>query len=162
MSSPEAGFNWAQFQTDIIDYVSRLGLFDSVQNFELTGNIGQFVAAVFPDPEALTPVAGLSGTNVTSLCLQFVVRIYIQASVVNPDVIDPRALNAAAIIMRKFNEGFTFTETIYAIDLLGEKTAGLRAVAGYAKVGSPGGSALYRIVDIRVPVLLTDIWQQER
>lgn len=162
MSTPEAGFNWAQFQIDIIDYVSRLGMFDSVQNFELTGNVGQFVAAVFPDPEALTPVAGLSGTNVTSLCVQFVVRVYIQASAANPDVIDPRALNAAALIMRKFNEGFTFTESIYAIDLLGEKSAGLRAVAGYAKIGSPDGSVLYRIIDIRVPILLADVWQQAR
>lgn len=162
MTTPEGGFSWAQLQTDIVDYVAQLGMFDSVQNFELTGNIGQFVAAVFPDPEAITPVAGLSGTNVTSLCVQFVVRIYMAASVANPDVIDPRALNAAAVIMRKFNEGFTFTETVYSIDLLAAFSGGVKAHAGYVKVGSPDASALYRVIDIAVPVLLTDVWQQER
>jgi hypothetical protein len=133
-----------------------------VQSFELTGNIGQFVAAVFPAPEAIEPVEGLSGTNVTSLRVAFIIRLYLSVSQQTPDVVDPRMMHATATIMQAFNQGFTFTETVYAVDLLGEQGVRLSAHCGYMKVGSPEGSALYRIMDITVPVLLTNVWQQVR
>jgi hypothetical protein len=162
MTTPEGGFDYGQLLTDITDYCGRTGLFDSVQSFELDGNIGQFVAAVFPAGPAMEPVEGLSGTNVTSLRVTFVIRLYLAVSQQTPDVIDPKMVNATAVIMRKFNEGFTFTETIYGIDILGEQGVKLAAHCGYLKVGSPEGSALYRIMDITVPVLLANVWQQVR
>lgn len=162
MTQPEGGFDWGQLQIDIVDLVSRLGLFDSVQSFELTGNIGQFVAAVFPHPDALAPLPGLSGLNTTSTRVTFIVRIYLAVSMQTPDTIDPRALNAAALIMRRFNEGFTFGETVYEVALTGEQGLALSATAGYLKVGSPDASALYRIIDITVPILLGDVWNQVR
>lgn len=160
--APEGGFDYGQLLTDITDYVQQTALFDSVQSFELDGNIGHFVAAVFPASDALEPVEGLSGINVTSLRVTFIVRLYLAVSQQTPDVIDPKMVNATATIMRKFNGRFTFGETVYAIDLLGESGIKLSARAGYLKVGSPDAPALYRIMDITVPVLLADVWPQVR
>jgi len=162
MTAPEGGFAYETLINDIVSYLEQTALFDSVQAFELDGNVGHFVAAVFPAPDAIDPVAGLSGTNVTSLRVQFIVRLYFSTAQQTPDVVDPKVINATALIMRKFNEGFTFTESIYAIDLLGEKSQGVVAKCGYMKVGSPEASAQYRIMDILVPILLADVWTQAR
>lgn len=155
-------FDYAQFQADVIAVVARLKLFDSVQSFELDGNIGQFVAAVFPHPNAITPLPELSGQNVTSVRVAFIIRLYLAVSAQTPDVIDPPVLNATALIMQQFNAGFTFQETVFEVDLLGAYGMALDAHAGYLKVGGPGGSSQYRTMDITVPVILADIWDQAR
>lgn len=162
MTEPEGGFDYGQLLTDITDYCGRTGLFDSVQAFELDGNIGQFVAAVFPAGPAMEPVEGLSGVNVTSLRVTFVIRLYLAVSQQTPDVVDPKMMHATSTLMQRFSEGFTFTETIYAVDILGEQGVKLTAHAGYMKVGSPEGTSLYRIMDITVPLLLANVWQQVR
>lgn len=155
-------FDYAQFQADIIAVVARLKLVDSVQSFELDGNIGQFVAAVFPHPNAITPLPELSGQDVTSVRVAFIIRLYLAVSQQTPDVIDPAVLNATALIMQQFNAGFTFQETVFEVDLLGAYGMALDAHASYLKVGGPGGSSLYRTMDITVPVILADIWDQAR
>jgi hypothetical protein len=158
----EGGFDYGQLLTDIVDYCARTALFDSVQAFELDGNIGQFVAAVFPAPGAIEPVEGLSGVNVTSLRVTFTIRLYLAVAQQTPDVVDPKMMHATATIMQAFNGAFTFGETVYAIDLLGEQGVRLSANCGYMKVGAPEVSALYRIMDITVPVLLANVWPQVR
>lgn len=162
MTAPEGGFDYGQLMIDITDYVSQTGLFDSVQKFELDGNPGQFVAAVFPAPLALEPVEGLSGVNITSLRVTFIIRLYLAVSQQTPDVIDPKMMHATATIMQKFNGGFTFGESIYGVDVLGEQGVRLSSNCGYMKVGSTDPSALYRIMDITVPLLLANIWPQVR
>lgn len=162
MTTPEGGFDYGQLLIDITDYVAQTALFDSVQAFELDGNIGQFVAAVFPHPRAVEPIPELSGQDVTSIRVCFIIRIYVAVATQLPDVIDPKALNATALIMRKFNGGFTFGETIFSVDVLGGWGISLDAHASYMKVGSPEASALYRTIDITVPLLLEDVWTQQR
>jgi len=162
MTAPEGGFDYGQLLTDIADYLGRTGLFDSVQAFELDGNIGQFVAAVFPHPNAVEPVAEISGQAATSVRVAFVVRLYLSVAQQTPDVVDPKMVNATAVIMKFFNGGFTFGETVYEVDIFGSCGMKLDAHAGYMKVGAPDGAAQYRTMDITVPVLLDDVWPQVR
>lgn len=162
MTAPEGGFDFGQLQTDLADYCGRTGLFESVQLFELDGNVGQFVAAVFPAPNAVDLLPNLSGQGVMSVRVSFVIRLYYAAAQQTPDVIDPKVINAAAKVMKDLCGGFTFTESIYGIDILGEQGQKLSATAGYIKVGSPDNSANYRVIDIRVPVLLADVWTVTR
>jgi len=73
------------------------------------------------------------------------------------DLIDPTLQAAADQIMTDLSGDFELGGNARAIDLLGMAEAGaLQSQAGYVNVDS----TLYRVIDISIPVIVNDAWDQ--
>lgn len=51
--------------------------------------------------------------------------------------------------------GYTFGGTVFAVDLLGAYGEPLRAEAGYLTIGN----TMFRVMDVFVPIVLSDVWE---
>jgi len=138
----------------VVSYCLRLGVFESVNKHEAIGNIGTYTASVML--QNLGPARGASGLAATSVRVELLLRIYVSTVSQPQDDVDPNIASATAAVIAAFSGGFSFSDTVREIDLLGEFGTPLSAQAGYIRVGE----TLYRIMDVAIPIIVDDVFAQ--
>lgn len=139
----------------VVSHALTLGLFERVNAYEATSPPGHgLTAAVWV--QDVTPVPARSGLASTSIRAAFTVRIYTSMLQDPPDAIDPAMVQATDALMGAYSGDFTLGGVVANVDLLGAHGAPLRAQAGYVNMDG----ALYRIIDITLPMVINDVWEQ--
>lgn len=103
--------------------------------------------------EPIGPASGLSATTGYVTC---VARVYGNMIQKPEDDIDPRIMAAVSSLMAAYSEDFTLGSSVRDIDLLGMYGQKMMAKAGYVQIGSD----MYRIMDLTIPVVINDLWDQ--
>lgn len=106
--------------------------------------------------QSIAPVGALSGLSRTTARIEYMNRLYQNMTSTPQDSIDPRMLNAVALLMEAYSGDFQLGGTAMAIDLLGMAGQPLRAEAGYI----PQDGRLFRCYTIFIPVLVADVFEQ--
>lgn len=140
----------------LADKALILGVFDSVTGHEVksppgTGIICEIVFGTFN----LEP--NRSGLDTVSFKLVFRVRMRTTWAQQPADAIDPALLKAADALLASYCGGFTLGGLTNAIDLLG--LAGGTPISAQSGYIDQGGTK-YRIIEITLPVLVDDLWQE--
>ena len=107
--------------------------------------------------QSIRPSAKSSGLAATSGRLEFTVRIYTSMTAEPQDAIDPAVLRAVNALMTAYSGDFELGGEVRHVDLLGAEGVPLSAEAGYLEQGG----RLYRVMDILLPLIVNDLWNQE-
>jgi hypothetical protein len=134
-------------------HLMRSGLFDRVNWHEPKSSPGVGVTAATWFT-ATTPVR--SGLVSTTVRVELLVRMYMPMLREPMDDIDPAMMRALDVLMRQYSGDFTLGGEVRNVDLLGEHGTPLQARSGYLRVDS----TLYRVVDITLPLIVNDLWEQ--
>jgi hypothetical protein len=104
-----------------------------------------------------SPARGGSGLASTSTRLALYVRLYTSLVQQEPDAIDPALMDALDWLMAAYSGDFSLGGLVRQVDLLGTYGDPLSARAGYlAEAG-----AEYRVLTITLPLIVSDLWDQE-
>lgn len=104
----------------------------------------------------ITPIAARSGLAATSVLLVFKNRIGIGMLTEPQDRIDPAVIAAVDVLLSAYSGDFDFGQTISNVDLLGAHGVPLGAQAGYLN----RSGAMYRVMDVFVPLVVNDAFTQ--
>lgn len=139
----------------VVSDVQRSGYFEKVNKHEpKLLQRTRMTAAVWV--QSIDPLPLISGLAATSARVVFMLRLY-QNFISEPqDAIDPLMIRAASNIMRRYHDDFDFEGTIRNVDLLGAYGVALAGTAGYLE----DGGKHYRVIDITVPCIISDVWPQ--
>lgn len=139
----------------ISSHAQATGQFDKVTGHEpknAPGN-GVWGAIWRQNTRAIALASGLAATSARVL---FIVRIFINMLSDPQDEIDPRQDAAADALFTELVGDFTLGGTVRNIDVLGEFGDPLDLEAGYLDQDHK----LFRVVDIKIPVIVNDVWEQ--
>lgn len=106
--------------------------------------------------QALGPARGGSGLVGTSVRMAYRARVYHTAMQANQDLIDPAVTFAASKLIEVYTAHFTLGGLVREVDLLGQFGDPLGWQAGYLNIEGK----FYRVIDINVPLILNDVWEQ--
>lgn len=106
--------------------------------------------------QAIDPLPTASGLQSTTGRLTFMVRIYSNALLDPPDMIDPGVIKAADVLFAAYSGDFTLGDSIRNVDVLGAHGIPLRAQAGYVTISN----VIFRCMDITLPLIVNDMWDQ--
>lgn len=143
-------------------YCLQTGRFDSVNKHEPTNAPGRdLTCAIWVD--GIKPIKR-SGLSATSGSLSLRIRIYMPFRSEPYDVIDSHVLAAVSELMGAFIGDFQFSATasvndsIRCVDIRGGEGSGemLDARAGYLEMDRK----IYRIMTIRLPIIVNDMWTE--
>ncbi len=138
----------------IVSHAMTTGYFEEVNGHEvknapqasLTGSV--FVQSVGTAPRH-------SGLNSSTARLVFRLRIY--KRMVNPgDEADAGLVEVTDQVFKHYHSDFALDGLVKAIDLLGQSGLALNAQGGYVTIDK----TLYRVMDIDIPVIVNDAWEQ--
>ncbi|MEU6781493.1 hypothetical protein ABZ912_19995 [Nonomuraea angiospora] len=139
----------------IVSHAMTLGVFETVNAHEVVNAPGYGLhAEVWAD--SIAPVAIVSGLAATSALVVWNVRIRGNADAQPRDLVDPNMMAAVDALMNAYSGDFTLDGLVRNVDLLGQAGAALSARAGYL---SQGG-VVYRIYDVVLPLIVSDVWEQ--
>lgn len=152
-----AGMNFTGVLNAVANKSARLGLFAKINKHEPKNAPGaKLTTAIWV--QAIGPAD--SGLASTSVWIQLTQRIYTPMIQDPPDAIDPSVIYAADRIMAALTADHTLGGLVRCIDLLGLESGRTRsplsAEAGYIQIDN----TLYRIMDISIPIVLNDVWEQ--
>ena len=137
------------------DHALSSGLFETVNMHEPKNAPGNgLVAAYWID--YIGPAASQSGLNKTTGLLVITGRIYSSMYQTPYDDIDPNILSAVTTLMGAYSASFTLTAKVRNIDLQGISGRKLEAQAGYVSIDNK----MMRVMDITIPMIVNDIWNQ--
>jgi hypothetical protein len=147
--------NVAGITAALESHALTLGLFERVNAHEPANPPGQgLTCAIFF--ATLDPARGTSGLNATSGRLAFTARIFSSLAQEPQDAIDPNILTATSALMGAYSGDFELGGLIRNVDLLGQTGVPLSAKSGYVEVSG----AKFRVVDILLPLIINDVWEQ--
>lgn len=139
----------------VTSYASASGFFDSVQAHEPKSAPGNgLYFAVFLS--GLGPARGTSGLSSTTIRVELTGRIYKPFKSEPEDLIDPNVTDAADALFAAYSGDFDLGGTARIVDLLGAYGVPLSARAGYQSIDKN----VYRVVDITIPIIVNDAWDQ--
>lgn len=140
---------------EIVSHALSLGVFDTVNLHEPTvpPAASGITAAVWV--QSIGPSL-LSGLSSTSARIAFTIRLFQNAYSEPPDAIDPAMMNAADVLFTSLAGDFELGGNVRNIDLMGAGGSSLSLISGYLSQGNMN----YRIMDITVPVIVNDAWDQ--
>lgn len=141
----------------LMSHALACGWFDAVNGQEPKSPPGQgLTCAVWP--QTLRPAVGASGLDSTSIRLPFTQRLYMPLGSEPGDAIDPYMIDACDDLMGRYSADFTLDGLIRQIDLLGAYGDPLGFEAGYQRIES---GTEFRVIDINIPLIVNDLWDQE-
>lgn len=140
----------------IVSHAMSLGLFERVNAHEPKNSPGRGLSAAFW-VDLVRPVPAASGLAATAVLIVFKGRLYTNMFAEPADMIDPNLLSALDVLMAAYSGDFNLGGTIRNIDLLGASNGyGLSAQAGYLNQDGK----LHRILDLSIPIIVNDLWDQ--
>lgn len=139
----------------ITSHAASLGIFRSVNSHEPKASPGSSLRyAVWAD--VIEPLGAASGLAATSGYVMMMGRITGNMLQKPEDEIDSRMLTAATTLIGAYSGDFDFGATVRAVDLLGMYGDKLGTKAGYITIGQ----GMYRCMDVRIPIIVNDMWSQ--
>ena len=139
----------------LISHALTLGVFDRAASHEPKSAPGSGISyALWLD--SIDPLPNASGLAAVSGRVAFGGRIYMSFNAKPEDSIDPRVLAATCALLAEYSGNFTLGGTVRNIDLLGEFGEALSAQAAYMEQDGK----LYRVMDIKIPVIINDLWTE--
>jgi hypothetical protein len=153
MTTPD--LDYAVYQDLLMSHAQRSGLFDTVNGHETLNGPGVGVhAEVITD--TIDPIQA-SGLAATSARLAVKVRITTDMRGDPQDGIDPRIVNASGKFIGSVHANFELSGNARFVDLLGAYGVPLSARSGYIEKDR----MQYRLMDVTVPIIINDVWDQE-
>jgi hypothetical protein len=135
-------------------HAMTLGVFDQVNGHEPDNPPGHGVTlAVFAGRVAPVRTSGLASTSAR---VAFLERIYINAQREPQDGIERDLLSATSALFDEYNGDFELGGNAREVDVFGRYGEPLSAVAGWLDQGDKK----FRVMDITVPVIVNDAWEQ--
>jgi hypothetical protein len=107
--------------------------------------------------QRLTPIGAQSGLASVTVRVEFTLRIRSELPRGNSDQIDPEILKAVDDLLNRYCTNFTLGGAVKEVDIFGANGAGLESNAGYIKIDDVD----YRVVDITLPLIINDVWEEE-
>jgi hypothetical protein len=147
-------------QAKIEDHAKRLAIFAEVIPFDPgSAPTGKGLTFAFWFG-SMIPIRRQSGLAATSVIQMMYARVYLNITTQRERETDPTILAAAAQVIRELSADISFglDDEGVSTDLLGSYSPGVRADPRYVKYGQ--GGALFRVVDITIPVILEDFFAQ--
>lgn len=139
----------------LVSHAMQLGLFERVNQHEPKNAPGNgLTCAVFVS--SIDPVPTGSGMVSTTGRVAFVMRLYSNMLQEPQDMIDPNLVKAVDALMIALSGDFELGGNARNIDLLGQTGMFLSAKSGYLDIDRK----IYRVMDISVPVIVNDLWEQ--
>ena len=139
----------------VASHAMASGLFDRVSGHEPKNAPGSgLTAAVWAD--TIGPVPAASGLASTSGRVVLKVRLYTSMTMDPADAIDPEIMDAVDVLFAAYSGDFDLGGSVRNVDLEGATGPGLSAQAGYLNQDGK----LMRIMDITIPVIVSDLWTQ--
>lgn len=139
------------------DHALTSGWFERVNGSESKSppDTSGLTAAVWV--QRISPAVGGSGLDSTTIRLELMLRIYAGINTEPADTIDPNMLLALDDLMARYSADFTLDGEVRQVDLLGAFGDPLQARAGYLVQSGTE----YRVMDITLPLIVSDLWDQE-
>ncbi|HEX3781742.1 MAG TPA: hypothetical protein VHX38_18925 [Pseudonocardiaceae bacterium] len=139
----------------LISVAQASGLFDQVNGHEPASIPASGVTAgVWL--QSIGPSKKVSGLASTAARVEYLMRLYTPGITGNLDWIEPNMTNAAAVMIGALSAEFTLGGEVFATDLLGAWGNPLAGKAGWV---DQAGQKM-RIIDITVPFLVDNVWEQ--
>ena len=139
----------------LVSHALTLGRFDQVNRHEPKSAPGyNLTGAVWFI--SIRPFRAESGLASTTVRLEMMFRIYTSMLREPADELDPELVAASDALINAYSQDFTLDGMINSVDLLGRAGDPLGAQSGYL----PIDNKLMRIVDITIPMIINDIWDQ--
>jgi hypothetical protein len=136
-------------------HAETLAIFDRVGKHEPKNAPGNgLTCAIWAAP--IRPIPAASGLAAMSVRLELMVRIYNPMLQQPLDDIDPTVLDAVDALLGAYAGAFTLGGIVRDVDLLGQHGTSLSAVPGYLTQDSK----LFRVMDITLPLILNDLWNE--
>jgi hypothetical protein len=140
----------------VVSASMTLGVFDTVNQHEPKQSPGSgFTCAVWVD--SIRPIRR-SSVDAISGVLSLRIRAYTPFQQQPFDQIDPQIITAVSTLIGAFSADFDFGQlvNVRCIDIMGGEGSGemLDARAGYLEIDR----RMYRIMTIRLPVIVNDMW----
>lgn len=142
----------------ILDFALTSGRFESVNAHEPKNSPGNGVSMSLWIQD-IRPIRS-SGLAATSAMLLFNARIYTNFVAQPYDMIDPNVTAASVYFIGALSGNFELggEDDVREIDLLGSYGESLAGRAGYVEIDKN----MYRVMTITVPIIINDMWTQER
>lgn len=142
-------------QNALLSHAAASGYFARINAHEPKAAPGNgLTAALFmADVEA---AVGASSLESTSIRLEFTLRIFHPMLAEPQDGIDPAVLDAVSALMTAYSGDFTLGGLVRNVDLLGQHGPRLRGRSGYVTQDNKS----FRIVDVTIPLILNDVFEQ--
>jgi hypothetical protein len=102
------------------------------------------------------PAPADSGLAQTTMVIRFMMRLYTPMLMENPDEIDPALLDATSEMFNVMSGDFDLGGAVRNVDLLGATGVPLSGQSGYLNQDGK----LMRIMDITVPLVVNDVYDQ--
>ena len=148
-------FNPATLLSVLTSHGESQGLFESVNGHEPKSAPGKGLSySVFCDRIGPVPIG--SGLASTSGVVTFMGRIYCAMLREPVDDIETDTLNAVHALLTAYSGDFEMGANVRCIDLLGQTGQALSARAGYLTIDNK----VFRVMDITIPVIIDDLWEQ--
>lgn len=139
----------------VVTHASASGKFERVNKHEPKNYPGSgLTCAVFVSK--IRPHMGNTGLKKTSAMIRLCARMYSNMLQEPQDSIDPDLTAAAFELFRRLTLDFTLGGLCQSIDLLGRSGFTLEAESGYIEIDK----VLCRAIDMFIPIILNDTWQQ--
>lgn len=106
--------------------------------------------------QLVTPIGEGSGLSVSSGRLELTVRVYTNMLAEPQDDIDPNVIDAVDALLVAYQGDLTLGGESRNVDIFGTYGPGLEGKAGYIQQGP----TLFRVMDIRLPIIINDLWPQ--
>lgn len=143
----------------IESHARRLGHFDQVNTHEPKKPPGNGLTCAIWVQHIGRALS--SGASSTSAYVIFTIRIYSNMLQEPQGQIDPNMMIATDALINAFQSDFELKDEngnplVRAVDLLGSEGQPLEAIAGYVTINN----VMFRTVDIMLPLIVNDIWEQ--
>lgn len=148
-------FNALTILQALESHALALGVFDAVNRVEpKSAPRNGVTCAIWA--QSLGPARGRSGLASSAGSAVFTLRIYTNMIQQPEDMIDPNILSAADAVLTALSGDFSLGGNVLAIDLLGSVGPALGATAGYINIDGK----MFRVMDITIPIIVSDVWEQ--
>jgi hypothetical protein len=147
--------NTAAILSAIVSHAQTLGVFETVNAHESVNAPGHGLhAEVWAD--SIAPVPAGSGLASTTARVVWTVRVRGSADSQPRDMVDPNMMAAVDALMNAYNGAFTLGGLVRNVDLLGQAGVPLSVRAGYL----PQDGKVFRVLDVVLPVVINNVWEQ--
>lgn len=141
-----------------LSHLLASGLFEHVNGHESTSPPANRGLAADMWFRSIGPVPAASGLAATSGRIIFLIRIYASLLQEPKDGIDLQIIEALDVLMDAYSSDFTLGGRVRQVDLLGAHGVPLDADGGYLR---PNEENPYRTATINLPLIVSDLWEQE-
>jgi hypothetical protein len=139
---------------NLVSHAMQTGLFETVNEFKVDEpGPGGITLGIWSDD--ITPLKS-SGLAATSVRITFKVRLFSSTEAAPESYLERAMVDAASALLTAYSGDFDLGGEARNIDLLGSAGEPLSANAHYMNLSG----VIYRVMDITVPVLLNDVWDQ--